>query len=107
MAPSVQTATMLSGPFLRLRPNPTTIGMHLRNQGINATLIVDNEAGIFQGTTKLFTQNGRDVPKVLKYLRDNFEKLDGVWEPKQPKDDFRIVAPFVNSFPPNPFMQEV
>ena len=42
---------------------------------------MDDERGLFKGTTMIFASEGREVPLVLVFLHQNFVNDNAFWEP--------------------------
>ena len=79
-SPGNNSSAPNNAPFLRVRAEYLTIAEVLHQLNIEASVVTDHQ-GLFRNTLKIYTAHGHDVPTVLKYLRNYYEKRNQVWEP--------------------------
>ena len=86
-------------PFLRVRADLPRLNEALLELNIHCDFYTDSH-GLFKNTIKVFTHHGEDVPRILRFLREHFEKKDAVWEPfddhfcEQPAQQVQTMHPF-------------
>lgn len=68
-----------SSKFLRFAETPLDITSVLKATNIVYAIRIDTRAGKFNGTTCLFVKEGSNIPKLLKLMRVDYTKEDGVY----------------------------